>query len=146
MEINECKKLCHRNYHGKVRKVIDAQIDKFFEIEKLNFQLPKHKYKVGDNVMLNTCHYLHGVGKNDKAINFVSKFFHSSIEKANKQPSKPLVIMNFSPISSLNFAGIINLPLASRECSYSPINNGYISSHFSTTLFHFSPLHLNFNI
>jgi len=24
--------------------------------------------------MLNTCHYLHGVGKNDKAINFVSKY------------------------------------------------------------------------
>lgn len=42
MEINECKKLCHTNYRGKVRKVIDAQIDKFFEIEKSEFQLPKH--------------------------------------------------------------------------------------------------------
>ena len=74
MEINICKELCHKNYRGKVRKVIDAQIDKFFEIEKLNFQLPKHKYKVGDNVILNTYHYLHGVGNNDKAINFVSKY------------------------------------------------------------------------
>lgn len=74
MEINECKKLCHKNYRGKVRKVVDAQIDKFFEIEKLNFQLPKHKYKIGDDIILNDCHYLHGVGKSDDAVEFVAKY------------------------------------------------------------------------
>ena len=35
--------------------------------------------------------------------NFSSNFFHSFKENANNEPSKPLVTMNFSPISSLNF-------------------------------------------
>lgn len=74
MEINECKKICHKNYHGKVRKVIDAQIDKFFEIDKSNFKLPEHKYKVGDDVVLNINNYLHGVGSSDDAIEFVAKY------------------------------------------------------------------------
>ena len=55
-----------------------------------------------------------------RVFNLVSKFSHSFCENPNKHPSKPLVIMNFSPISSLSFAGIINLPLASKECSYWP--------------------------
>lgn len=77
MEINECKKLCHKNYCGKVRKVVDAQIDKFFEIEKLNFQLQEHKYDVGDDGVLNNHHYLHGVarvGKNEDAVEFVANY------------------------------------------------------------------------
>ncbi len=88
MEIKECKKLCHKNYRGRVRKVIDAQIDKFFEIEKLNFQLPKHTYKIGDSVILNTHHYLHGVGKNDDAIEFVSKFGIVSKEATTSNSKK----------------------------------------------------------
>ena len=56
-------------------------------------------------------------------ISFSSKFNHSFCENANKHPSNPFVTMNFSPMSCLNFAGIINLPFASRECSYSPISN-----------------------
>ena len=74
MNIEECKKLCHKNYAGKVRKVIDEQIETFFEIDKLNFELPPHNYKVGDNVVLNTWHYLHGIGQNDNAIEFISKY------------------------------------------------------------------------
>lgn len=73
MDINECKKLCHKNFRGKVRRVVDNQIDKFFEIENSDFKLPNHKYKIGDDVILNPYHYLHGVGKNDKAIEFVAK-------------------------------------------------------------------------
>ena len=74
MNIKECKYLCHKNYHGKVRKVIDAQIDKFFEIENINFILPKHKYKIGDEVILNQNNYLHGIGSNNDAIEFVAKY------------------------------------------------------------------------
>ena len=72
---------------------------------------------------------------------FVSKFNHSSCEKANKHPSKPFVRINVSPISFLSFAGIDILPLASKVCSYSPIN----IVKFHPTLYHFYPLHLNFN-
>ena len=78
--------------------------------------------------------------------NFSSKFDHSSIENANKQPSKPFVTTNLSPIASLSLAGIINLPLASNECSNSPINMLHIlpgGSPLSTTSLH---LRINFNI
>ena len=69
--------------------------------------------------------------------NFSSKFVHSFCENPNKHPSSPLVIMNFYPRHSLNFAGIINLPLASRECSYSPISTLF---HLTPFLNHFLPL------
>lgn len=59
MNILECKNICHKNYRGKVRKVIDSQIEKFFEIENSDFKLPSHTYKMGDTVTLNTHHYLH---------------------------------------------------------------------------------------
>ena len=59
MDILECKKICHKNYRGKVRKVIYSQIEKFFEIENSDFKLPSHTYKMGDTVTLNTHHYLH---------------------------------------------------------------------------------------
>ena len=66
-----------------------------------------------------------------------SNYCHSDIENPNKQPSNPVVIMKFSPISSLSFAGIINLPLTSREWLYSPINTFiHLPSHFH----HFVPL------
>ena len=53
MDIMECKKICHSNFRGKVRRVVDAQIDKFFEIEKSGFKLQPHGYKLGDYVYLN---------------------------------------------------------------------------------------------
>ena len=76
------------------------------------------------------------------AFNLSSNFPHSDIENPNKQPSKPVVSINFSPMSSLNLAGIINLPFASRECSYSPINTFiHLANTFSplcTTFYHFN--------
>lgn len=74
MDIETCKKNCHKKFKFKVRKVVDEQIETFFEIEKSNFKLEKHNYKVGDDVILNKYHYLHGVSKNDEAINFVSEY------------------------------------------------------------------------
>src|SRR5699024_5465247 len=66
----------------------------------------------------NLTKFLAFLSESGKAFNFVSKFIHSSCEDANKHPSKPFVTMNFSPLSCLSFTGILNLPLASRECSY----------------------------
>lgn len=88
MELKECKKLCHRNYRGKVRQVIDKQIEKFFEIDKLDFKLPNHKYKVGDDVILDVYHYLHGVGSNDKAIEFIAKYGIVSKEATSPNAKK----------------------------------------------------------
>lgn len=73
MNILEYKKICRKNYRGKVRKTIYSQIDKFFEIEKLNFKLANHKYKIGDEVILNKYNYLHGIGKNDNAVKFIAE-------------------------------------------------------------------------
>ena len=50
--------------------------------------------------------------------------------------------MNFSPMSSLIFAGMINLPFASKECSYSPINTFSHLTNIFTPLCTTS-LHLN---
>ena len=71
------------------------------------------------------------------SFNLLSKLDHSFWENTNKHPSNPYVIMNFSPISVRNFAGIINLPFPSSECSYSPINTW---PHLTIFLPHFVPL------
>ena len=71
----------------------------------------------------NLTKFLAFLSDNGSAFNLASKFNHSFCENANKHPSNPFVTMNFSPMSCLNLAGIINLPLTSRECSYSPISN-----------------------
>ena len=49
MEISMCKKRCKKKYkwNFKVRKVINAQIDRYFEIENSNFKLKEHNYNVG---------------------------------------------------------------------------------------------------
>ena len=73
MNIVECKKYCAKKYRGNIRKIVNEQIDKFFEIEDSNYVLEKHSYKIGDNVMLVSHNYLHGIGKNDKAIDFISE-------------------------------------------------------------------------
>ena len=70
-----------------------------------------------------------------------SNCYHSGIENPNKQPSNPVVIINFSPISSLNFAGIISLPFESKEWIYSPINtySTYLTfSPLCATSYHFN--------
>ncbi|MBR3890918.1 MAG: HD domain-containing protein [Bacilli bacterium] len=73
MNINDCKKYCHKFYKFKIRKIVDKQIDKYFEIEDSRFKLKQHSYKKGDEVILDTHHYLHGIGKSDKALDFVSE-------------------------------------------------------------------------
>ena len=71
-----------------------------------------------------------------KVFNLSSKFSHSCFEKPKRHPSNPLVMMNFSPISYLSFAGIISLLFASNECSYSPIIKFCHLLPVFTTLFH----------
>ena len=73
MNINECKKYCHQKYKFKVRNIVDNQIENFFQIENSNFNLSKHNYKIGDNVILSPMHFLHGTGKNEEAIEFIAK-------------------------------------------------------------------------
>ncbi len=72
MNIFECKSYSSKKYRGIVRKLVNNQIDTFFEIENSNFRLDKHNYKIGDYVILNTYNYLHGVGNSEKATLFVS--------------------------------------------------------------------------
>lgn len=75
MELDMCKKYCHKKYkwHFRVRKIVDQQIERYFEIENSNFNLKEHGYKIGDKVILNKDKYLHGIGKNDESIDFVCK-------------------------------------------------------------------------
>ena len=69
----ECKKYSAKKYRGKVRKLVDEQIDSFFKIENSDFILDRHSYKVGDKVILDKHNYLHGIGKNNNVIDFVAE-------------------------------------------------------------------------
>ena len=69
----ECKKYYAKKYKGKIRTLVDKQIDLFFKIEDSNFELEQHKYKVGDNVKLSASHYLHGIGNNIKIADFIAE-------------------------------------------------------------------------
>lgn len=72
MKIEECKKYSKKLYRGKTKNIVDKQIDLFFEIEE-NVKVKKHKYKVGDKVILNKNNYLHGIGNNVDNINFIAE-------------------------------------------------------------------------
>lgn len=63
----------HKEYKFSCRKLVNNQIECFFEIENSAFKLPQHKYKIGDDVYLNKNNLLHGVGKNEKAVDYISK-------------------------------------------------------------------------
>ena len=69
----ECKKYSAKKYKGKIRKLVDSQIDQFFKIENSQFELEEHKYKIGDEVKLSTSHYLHGIGNNEKIADFIAE-------------------------------------------------------------------------
>lgn len=69
----ECKKYSAKKYKGKIRKLVNNQIDQFFNIETSNFELEQHKYKIGDDVKLSTYHYLHGIGNNAKIADFIAE-------------------------------------------------------------------------
>lgn len=73
MDRLECKKYSSEKYDGVIEKLINSQIDKFFDIEESNFELENHKYKIGDDVKLSTHHFLHGIGKNSEIAYFISK-------------------------------------------------------------------------
>ena len=51
----------------------------------------------------NLTKFLAFLSDSGKVLSFVSKLFHSFCENTNKHPSKPFVIINFSPMSCLNF-------------------------------------------
>lgn len=68
----ECKKISSKIFRGKMKKIVDNQIDTFFEIEKNNNDF-KHNYEVGDSVNLNKYNYLHGIGSNNDIVDFISK-------------------------------------------------------------------------
>ena len=67
----ECKKYSKQKYKGNIRALVNKQIDKFFEIENSNYKLEQHNYKIGDNAILDKHNYLHGIGKNENAIDLL---------------------------------------------------------------------------
>ena len=69
----ECKSYASKKYDGEIKKLVDSQIDKFFEIETSNFKLERPQYKIGDDVRMSTYHFLHGIGKNSDIANFIAK-------------------------------------------------------------------------
>lgn len=73
MDSKLCKDYCKKKYSGKIRKIVNNQIDNFFEIENSNYKIQYNKYNIGDDVILSNNNFLHGIGKNDGVLNFVAK-------------------------------------------------------------------------
>ena len=74
LELEKCIKNSHKICKNKkVKKIIDEQIKTFFEIEYSNFKLKRPMYSLGDEVVLNKNHYLHGISRNNQALDFVAK-------------------------------------------------------------------------
>lgn len=90
MQLEKSKKYCRKKFrfNFKVKKIVDEQIENFFKIENSDFKLQEHKYKIGDIVTLNKDHYLHGIGRNKEAIDFVSQNGIVSKDIATGIPTK----------------------------------------------------------
>jgi len=73
MTKEECLNICKKRFKGKVRKVVEEQINNFYKIEESNFKLNPHTYKVGDMVNLTPDHYLHGTGRSDDSHLFLAE-------------------------------------------------------------------------
>ena len=71
LEKEHCKKYFYKEFKFKIRKLINEQIENYFNVKQLNWKLPKHKYKLNDEVVLKKHQFLHGTGRNEEAVEFV---------------------------------------------------------------------------
>jgi len=61
-----------KRFKGTLLQKVLKQIDNFFEISNSNY-IVKTNYKVGDEVVLNKNHLLHGVGKHSDVTDIIAK-------------------------------------------------------------------------
>ena len=71
MEKQDFKNVAKKEFKGKTLKILNKQIDDFYEIEKQNFK--NTKYKIGDKVILTPNTYLHGFGNDLKILDLFSE-------------------------------------------------------------------------
>lgn len=61
-----------KRFKGALQKKVIKQIDNFFDILNSDYVV-KSDYKIGDNVILNKNHLLHGIGKHIDVIDIIAK-------------------------------------------------------------------------
>lgn len=66
--INNSKK----KFNGELLDIVLKQIDDYFELAESNYKI-ENKYCVGDDVVLNQNHLLHGIGKHTDKINIFAE-------------------------------------------------------------------------
>jgi len=66
--INNAKK----KFNGELLNIVLKQIDDYFELAESNYKV-NNKYNVGDDVVLNENHLLHGIGKHTDIINIFAE-------------------------------------------------------------------------
>ena len=59
-------------FDGELLKIITKHIDNYFKLDELNYKI-KNKYKVGDNVILDTNNLLHGIRNRTDLLDIFSK-------------------------------------------------------------------------
>ena len=61
-----------KKFNGELLNIVLKQIDDYFELAESNYKI-KTKYNVGDEVILNNKHLLHGIGKHTDIINIFAE-------------------------------------------------------------------------
>ena len=59
-------------FKGQLQNIVLKQIDDYFELAESNY-ITASKYKVGDAVLLNKNHLLHGIGKHNDLISLFAE-------------------------------------------------------------------------
>ena len=108
--INNAKK----KFNGNLLDIVLKQIDDYFELAESNYKI-ESKYNIGDNVILNKNHLLHGIGKHIDIINVFAErgivsqdylddssnhafCYESAFWSVNKEISLKQFIKNYSGI------------------------------------------------
>ena len=61
-----------KKFDGELLDIVLKQIDDYFELAESNYKI-ENKYNVGDDVVLNQNHLLHGIGKHTDIINLFAE-------------------------------------------------------------------------
>ena len=72
MNKEEIIKNAKDKFKGELLEIVLKQIDTYFELNDSNY-MAKNNYKIGDSVVLNKNHLLHGIGKHIDVIDIFSE-------------------------------------------------------------------------
>ena len=123
MKKEEYIKYVNDNFVGNTKELLINQIDKFYEY-KDNFELDRHNYKLGDDVYLKKCTFMHGTYKNMDWLDIIAQDgFTAGTFRSNEFRQKYPYCVGFWNIQKdMMLSEYINLYSG---CTIEFVGNGY---------------------